>query len=269
MKMTNCKASGINEKCRKFRQLSMFTFFTILSLNVGAEPVQNVSRHPAAVEEEVLTVPFEKEVPTVEFLFAEDDAGIMKEMKATVAQWERTEEFASIWDLESTNLYNTPDSSDKARYLTKRLFRYADKRFSGEMKKAESGSTLHKMSKVERNLRPNASVPVNKYIAIKFKARVLQGKAIVEVRNPWVDTNATIAANGQAKVSAKKDFKEIGLTSGAEFNISDSEWIAYVDQAISENIKARVSSTQESSEGIFSNDADARAEINASFPFNL
>lgn len=267
MKKTNATASKIDVNCSNFRHLSMFMFFTLLSFNLAAK--ENIDRRPAAVDEEVLTVPFEKEVPTSEFLFAEDDAGVMKEMKATIKDWEKTEEFAQVWDLESTGLYNTPNEQDKQKYVLKRMMRYADKRFSGEMKKAEIGTTMHKMSKVEKNLRPNASVPVNKYIAFKFKARVLQGKAIVEVRNPWVEANATVSLSGKAKLSTKKDFKELGLTSGAEYSISDSEFMAYVDQAISSNIKARVSSTAKDNQDIFSDDADARAEIMASFPFNL
>lgn len=267
MKTTGRHFMNKSRKCLNFRQLYMFIFLTISAPMMLQ--AQELNRAPAAIEEEVLTVPFEKDVPTMEFLFAEDDAGIMKEMKSTLKSWEQTEEFARVWDLESTNLYKTPDNSDKAKYLSKKMFRYADKRLSGEMKNAESGSTLHKMSKVEKNLRPNASVPVNKYIALKFKARVLQGKAIVEVRNPWIETNATVSANGKARLSAKKDFKEIGFTSGAEYSLTDSEFMAYVDQAISSNIKARVSSTAKDNETIFSDDADARAEITASFPFNL
>lgn len=270
MGKTNQMALKINFDCLNFKQLSMLTFCTLLSLSVSAkEGAKDASRSPAAIEEEVLTLPFEKEPPVLDSLFADDDAGIMKEMKATVNNWEKTEEFARVWNLESTHLYDTPETSDKTKYLSKKMFRYADKRLSGEMKNAESGSTMHKVSKVEKNLRPNASVGLNKYVALKFKARVLQGKATVEVRNPWVETNATVGANGSTRLMAKKDFKEIGFSSGAEYSVKDSEWVAFMDQAISENIKARVSSTQESHENIFSSDADARAEITASFPFNL
>ncbi len=267
MKKTITNSSKIDSHCSTFRQLSMFTVLTLVSLNLSA--FDGVSRGPAAIEEEVLTVPFEREVPTVEFLFAEDDAGIMKEMKSTVDGWEKTEEFARVWDLESTHLYNTPETKDKQKYLSKRMMRYADKRFSGELKKAETGSTLHKVSKVEKQLRPSASVPVNKYISLKFKARVLQGKAIIEIRNPWVEANATVSLNGKTRILTKKDFKELGLSSGAEYSITESEWVAFIDQAISSNIKARVSSTQKDDKMMFSDDADARAEIMASFPFNL
>lgn len=264
MKKINKKAAKKDVNCTIFKQLSMCILFT-LSFGLMAGETQ---RRPASIEEEVLTVPFEIEQRSVDNLFIEDDAGILKEMRGSINKWEQDEEFAKLWNLESTGLYDSPSSNDKNKYLAKRVLRYADKRVSGEMKKADTGSSFHKLGQMEKQLRPNASVAVNKYLAIKFKARLLQGKAIVEVKNPWVEANATISANGKAKILTKKDFKQLGMSSGAEYSITDSEWVAFVDQAISSNIKARVSSSQKSS-GIFSDDADARAEINASFPFNL
>lgn len=258
------------QDCQNFRQFSVFTILTILSFNISAQDLKKtITRAPAAaIEEEVLTIPLEKNYSNEPF-FAEDDAGIMKGAKETVTAWEEKEEYARHWNLESTGLYETPDTAHKRKYVGQKMLRYADKRLSGEMKKAEEGSALHTMSKVEKQLRPNASVPVSRFISLKFKARVLQGKAIVEVKNPWVELNATVSASGKAKVMTKKDFKQLGMTSGAEYSLNDSQWVAYVDQEVTKNIKARVSSTQDSKTMMFSNDADARVEMTASFPFNL
>ena len=172
-------------------------------------------------------------------------------------------------DLKSTGLHNTPTTETKRNYISKRLLRYADKRLSGEMKNADEGSTLHKMKKVEKQLRPNATINVSKNFGLKFKARVLQGKAMVEVKNPWVDCDATVTASGQAKVITKKNFKDLGMTSGAEYSVNDSTFVAYVDQELTKNIRARVSSTQTGNTNVFSDDADARVEMTASFPFNF
>ena len=245
----------------------MLIIFACLSFSISAADNLNnksVSRAPAAVDEEVLTIPFNNEDSffTNDNMFAEDDAGVMKDMKTNLSNWEKTEEYARVWDLQRTGLYVTPTSSEKGKYISKRLLRYADKRLSGEMKKADEGSTLHKVSRVEKNLRPNASVNMSKNFGLKFKARVLQGKAIVEVRNPWIDCNATVSANGKAKLITKKEFKELGLASGAEYSLNDDQFLTYIDQQLTDNIKARVSNTS-------GNDADSRIEMTASFPFNL
>lgn len=250
-----------------FRQLSVFIFSTLLSVSAFSTEINKVTmkRGPAsAYEEEVLTVPLETK-PVIKSLFAEDDAGVMVGMRNTLAGWDDKEAYAKQWNLQSTNLYNTPSTQEKTKFILKNLTRYADKRLAGEMKNAEEGSTMASVSRMEKSLRPNASVPVNKYLAIKFKARVLQGKAIVELRNPWVETSATIGANGKAKVLTKKDFNQLGTSTGVEYNVNEAQWIAFVEQEINENIKARLSSTTQPN----GNDADKRMEMNASWPFNF
>lgn len=252
--------------CLTFRQ-SLCALFACISFSVCAGEVatksNSLSRKPAAVDEEVLTVPLTNEgFFTNENIFAEDDAGVMKDMKASFRGWEATEEYARTWNLQDTGLYNTPTTSQKAKYISKKILRYADKRLSGEMKKADEGSALHSMSRVEKNLRPNAAVNVSKNFGFKFKARVLQGKAIVDVKNPWVECNATVGVNGKAKLITRKEFKEVGMASGAEYSVNDSTLLTYIDQQVTDNVKARISNTS-------GNDADSRLEMMASFPFNL
>jgi hypothetical protein len=267
MKSTKIETLSKFKNCLSFQQVSVFTVLSLLALSYNISAKQNlVERRPAAIEEEILTIPLEQSETSY---FAEDDAGIMKGMKESLDSWEKTEEYADIWDLQSTGLYTTPTINQKRKYIANRMMKYADKRFSGEMKKADDGSTLHKISRVEKQLRPNASLAVSKFISLKFKARVLQGKATVEVRNPWLECSATVAANGKAKVITRKDFSLLGLATGVDYTVNSSEWIAYADKQVTQNIKARISSTQENGEGFMSNDAEARVEMTASFPFNL
>jgi hypothetical protein len=266
------KTSQLNVKaksnCQFFKQLMVISLVT-LTFSINAEAQSLVSRKIASFEEEVITVPLSKESFSNEVLFADDDAGILREMRDTISAWENTDEYAKTWDLKSTGQHNTPTTEARQAYISKRLLRYADKRLSGEMKNADEGSTLHKMKKVEKSLRPNATINMSKNFGLKFKARVLQGKAIVEVKNPWIDCDATVSAAGQAKIVTKKNFKELGMTSGAEYSVNDSTFVAYVDQELTKNIRARVSSSQSGGTNVFSDDADARIEMTASFPFNF
>lgn len=266
MKTVNLKTKFETIGCPNFRHLSLFTILTLISTTASAfTAIHATSRTPAsAFEEEVLTVPLEQKA-MVQTVFAEDDAGVMKGTRDQLNSWQATEDYAKTWNLESTGLYGAPKTSDKAKFISKNLIRYADKRLAGEMKNAEEGSALYTARTVEKSLRPNASVPVSKYISLKFKARVLQGKAVMDVKNPWIDCNATISANGKAKVLTKKDFNQLGTSTGIEYNVNDSQWIAFLDQEVTQNIKARVSSTGQSD----GNDADKKVEMMASFPFNL
>ena len=268
MKTLNLTELKNIHRCLSFRQLVCGALLCLTFQTSAADEVstkQSVSRKPSAVDEEVLTVPLNNEsFFTNAKIFAEDDAGVMRDLKSSLQAWEKTEEYARVWDLKSTGLYNTPTSTQKGQYIGKKMMRYADKRLSGEMKNSEEGTALHKMKTVEKNLRPNASVNVSKNFGLKFKARVLQGKAIVEVKNPWIECNATVAVNGKTKVITRKEFKELGLASGAEYDVNLSQFLTYVDHQLTDNIKARVSNTSQS--GL---ETDSRAEISASFPFNL
>lgn len=268
MKTMNRATSKGLHSCLKIRQ-SFCLLLVLMAFSASAADKHTILRKPAAIDEEVLTVPLSADSFSNENIFAEDDAGIMRGMKESINSWEKTEEYAQVWDLKSTGLYNTPSTSEKGQFISKKLLRYADKRLSGEMKKADEGSALHKMSRVEKQLRPSAAISVSKNFGLKFKARVLQGKAIVEVKNPWVDCNATVGANGKTKVLAKKEFKQLGLSSGAEYAINEEQFVAFVDQQVTNNVKARLSSTQSNGTNVFRNDADARVEMTASFPFNL
>jgi hypothetical protein len=256
--------------CQKFIQLSIVTLLvSSYSMSVFAIDKNLLERKPANVpDEEVLLVPdFDK--PLLLTIFAEDDGGVMKGMRDSISSWESTDEYAAKWNLKSTGLYNTPSADEKRRMIAIKLLKYADKRFAGEMKNAEVGSTMYNVGKVEKSLRPNTEVAIAKNFSIKFRARVLQGKAVMDIKNPWVECSTTVAATGKVNVVTKKDFKELGLTTAAEYSVNEAQWIAYADQKITENVKARLSSTQSSHTMMFENDAEKKVELTASFPVDF
>lgn len=244
--------------------------FTSFCFSSSAHEVSHKkSRKIASVEEEVLTVPVTKSTFSKEVIFQEDDSGVMKEMKEFSYEWEKRREFAELWDLEGIEFYEAPTQDDQKKYFSKKVLRYLDRRLNGEMKKAQEGSALHSFKTVEKSLRPDATVAMSKNFSVKFKFRALQGKLITDFRNPWVESNITLGANGKMKFITKKHFKELGLTGGTEFSITESALLAYLDQDFTQNIKGRVSTYQEHGVNIFGNDSDARVEVIASFPFNL
>jgi hypothetical protein len=245
----------------------MFIILSVIATDISAKDFISKFRKPAsAPEEEVMTIPsFDKSVVAV--IFADDDSGVMAGMRSSVSTWEKNDEFAKNWNLESSGLYKNPTTTEKRKAISSKLLKYADKRLAGEVKNAEEGSAFHSVGKVEKSLRPNAVVAMGNGISLKFKARVLQGKAIMEVRNPWIDCSTTVSSKG-VKVLTQKQFKDLGFTSGIEYGASNSEWIAFLDQEVTKNIKARISSTQKD-QSIFNNDAEKRVEMTASFPLNF
>lgn len=252
-------------KCQNFRRLFVFMTFCFFNLKVLAfSSINSLSRVPAsAFDEDVLIIPLQQKA-IVQTIFAEDDAGVMKGVKDQLFSWEAIESYSQKWDLASTHLYTTPTAKEKARFITGNLLKYVDKRLAGEIKNAEEGSTFHSVGKIEKSLHPSTTVGISKLISLKFKARVLQGKAMMDVRNPWIECSTELSANGKVRVLTKKDFSQLGTSTGVEYTVNESQWIAFVDQEITQNIKARVSSIGQSNAN-----ADKRLEMMASFPFNL
>jgi hypothetical protein len=245
----------------------MFSLLTLISADLYA---RSSERTPASAvpDEEVLTAPFEQKV-LIQSLFADDDAGVMRGVRGALESYQQTEDYAKKWHLESTGLYNTPTTTEKRNLISRNIIKYADKRLAGEIKHSEAGSTLHSIGKAEKALRPNAVVGISKTVSLKFKARVLQGKVIMEVKNPWIECDTSLSARGKLRVITKKEFKDMGLSSGVEMNLTDGESIIFADQELTKNIKARISSNQLNHQNAFANDAEKRLELMASFPFNL
>ncbi len=258
--------------CLKISQIALFTFCSISIDASSLDSTKKAIRVPASstVPDEEVIVPPAIEAAWVEVWLQDDNEGIMKKMRNDLALYEQKDEFAKNWNLESTNAtaYKTPKASERKKMISKNLLKYADKKLSGEIKNAEEGSTLHQVGKIEKAVRPQSTVQLSKNYAIKFKARVLQGKGIMEVRNPYIEFNTTLTLNGRVSTVAVKEFKSIGFRSGAEFQLKNSVWIAFMDQELTKNLKARVSTTNRSP--AFAHKVeDQRVEMIAAFPFEF
>lgn len=261
------KLLGSPSQCLKISQVLLFSFLTA---NCLAKEIKQHDRKPAssgAPDEEVIVAPQSLNI-WVEVWLKDDDSGVMSGIRERLANWDKTDQYAKQWNLESTELYNTPSVDDRKKMILGNVWKYADKRLAGEIKNAEEGSTFHSVGKVEKALKPQASVSVAKDFALKFKARPLTGKAIIELRNPYFQYETTVALNGNLRTIASKEFKEVGLRAGSEFHTGDSMWIAFVDHELTSNVKARLSSTNNKPQFIDSA-ADKKIEMMASFPVDF
>lgn len=216
--------------------------------------------------EEIEPIPFAQEL-WIQEKMVEDDAGVLQGVKRQIASWEQTEEFADDWNLKSTGRYETPSLESKKNYLAKNSLKYFDKRLSGEMKRAEEGSTLAKVGQVQKALKPQTKVEFSKNVKLRFKARVLQGKAVVKLVNPYIDSECNVKVSGGMDCKVEKDFKDAGVKTKAEYVISEGRWIASVDKKISDHWSSRVSSHQSDDTMAFDDEADKRVELFYNLPF--
>lgn len=257
--------------CLKISQLMLFSFLTLSVSAHELETKLEALRVPASSsvpDEDQIISPIDNDVVLVDVWLKDDDAGVMSQMRNNLQRWDQIDQYAKTWNLESTNLYNTPDVDQRKSMILGNVLKYADKRLAGEIKNAEEGSTFHKVGQVEKAIKPQASVSVSKDFSLKFKARPLTGKAMIELRNPYFQHETTLALNGTIRTIASKEFKEIGLKAGSEIQLGDSRWVAFVDQQINSNIKARLSSTN-NKPSFTDSAADKKVEMMASFPIDF
>lgn len=199
----------------------------------------------------------DREKSWLEYVFVEDKAGVLIRMRDTLKDWNETEEYAKNWNLDSTGIYEIKDQDDRTKYVNRYILKYLDKRLSGEVKDAEKGSALARVGDVQESLRPQTDVAISKNFRLKFKARVLQGKAFMFVHNPYLDNMATVSLSGKVSMEVGKKFKKEGVHAKTILNVNDANWQAYVDKVLTTNTSARLTSTQPLSSG----DSETRFEL--------
>jgi hypothetical protein len=243
-------------------------------------------------DDQIQPLPLESKSWTQQILI-EDDAGVLAGVRKNLSDWQDTQEYARAWNLGSTGVYDVESVDEKKAYLQKMILKYADKRLSGEVKNAEEGSALHSVGQAQRALKPNAEAAISDNIKLKFKARILQGKAIMEVKNPYVQYTTTANLKGEVNLDASKEFKELGVNTNANYRadednlkvnvvkdfkdlniqasinyeISEETWTASLQKPIYRKLIGRVSSSQADKEMILGNESNQVMEVmfNTSF----
>jgi len=183
----------------------------------------------------------------LESVMIEDDSGVLRSIRNQIISWEERENYARNWNQESSGRYNNPDITSKKNFITKQFVRYLDKRLAGEIKHAKEGTTLASVREVHKALRPKAKVSIGKFVKIRFKARLLQGQGKIIVKNPYVKCEAHLNVKGDATVYISKKFEDSKIETRVDYDVHKGRWIASVDKGITQNIRARVSSTQNDS----------------------
>ncbi len=222
----------------------------------------SIGRAPSsyAPSDDLAPSPLEKESFASQ-IWAEDSAGILQSMQRDFNRWEMMDEYAKNRNLQSTGLYSTPDTQMRTRYLRKRMVKYLDRRLAGEMKGAKKGSTLHRMKQVQKSLRPAAEAQVSKRIKLKFKARLLEGRAIARIENPWVKTEISNKIGGSTEIKAIRDIASLKVSASVNYQVDKSQWEMAVNRPLSPSLNARVSSLQSDKEMVFAESSDQKAEL--------
>ncbi len=264
-------------KCLKFSQILLLGVLTITSIGSWSNEVNTDQLNPYFVgksrapssyvaNEELEDFPVEN-IIWLDRTFVEDDAGVLVGMKNKLATWEHIDEYARVWNMKSSGLYNTPEADSRKNYINKMLLKYIDKRISGEIRHAKKGSSWARVGNVQQALKPNTTVKMNKYFKLKIKGKVLEGKVTFTLKNPFFNCETYVWINGRSTIHMGKDFKTVGVKTNLDYKVNEGRWIASIDKKITKQVGAILSAERTGFISLYDQKATQVLKVYFNHPF--
>lgn len=252
--------------CKRIRQtvkvLNSLAFIYSIPNFVLAAP-----RNPASFvsTDEVIVVPRSQE-SWYDGAIVDDDAGVLNSMRVDIRRWQEQDNYVRQWGLQNTGMYTQTTREQKQARISRDLLIYTDKRLTGEIKRAEKGSNLHRVGQVQSALQPNTTVSIFDGYAIKFQVRAIQTKATIYFKNPYVDTHLDMTLGGRREFVTEKKW-DFGLRTAINMRIEQNYYFTTIEQRLTDTITASLVSQQSMNEPAFSSQSDRRIQLNYFRPF--
>ena len=195
-------------------------------------------------------------------LLIEDDEGVLQKIKMMTSRWEEEQSFIEFWNLEDARIHAPLPLDEKKRFLEKSIVHYIDRRISGEIKKSHKRSTLRKVERLRKNLKPQTKFTFGQNYRIRVRSKVLRGLIHMKFENPYIDESlikfrvfnkATIwkreSLGGEMKLHLKHRFDKSGpYSSQVEYGLNRESWRWEVRRELREvnpHIILRIQAVQE------------------------
>ncbi|MFZ4712662.1 MAG: hypothetical protein ACOYL6_03015 [Bacteriovoracaceae bacterium] len=258
------RTSHYQASCKIFRQLvrSLNTWAVLCALGTIPLSLEAGSRDVASFvsQDEVIVVPRQNE-SWYEANMIDDDQGIMNAMRVDIRRWQEQQQYMDLWNLHNTGIFPETESSDLTKRVSRDMLRYADKRLSGEVKKADKKSNLYKVGQAQRGLSPTTSVNFMEGYAVKVQARALQGKTTFVFKNPYTNTYLDVTLGGRREFVTERWFYNLFRTA-INFRIDQSMYFTTFDYLITPSITVTLVSQQSTDSSPFSGASDKRVQLN-------
>jgi hypothetical protein len=216
-------------------------------------------------QDEVIVVPRQEE-SWYQNNIIDDNQGIMNAMRVDIRRWQEQGMYLDLWGLRKTGIYpETPPEVLTAR-VRRDMLRYADKRISGEVNKAEKGSNLYRVGQAQKTLSPSTQVSIFEGYSIKMQVRVIQGKTTFLFNNPYMKTYMEVTLGGRREFVTEKWFFDI-FRAAVNYRFDQSMYFTTFDYRITPQITASVVSQQNIQAAPYSGESDKRIQLNYFFQF--
>lgn len=289
-------------KCKHFKQrrsqiytcLAFFSFFLCLGISKSARArglaidrdLQDYSAYHAEdtdfyaprdpsnyyPSDAYVYVPYENKTFWSE-LVVPDRKGVLRRIQEQMTLWQEDDFFIEYWDLADTGLYQV-DVETRKGFLARQGLRYVDKRLTGQIKRAEEGSTLAAIGKAKNALSPKTTVGLGKDLKFKFSAKVLRGLMLMRLKNPYIDDVVveykaldSLALwdpdnyPNEAKIHMRENFRGIKAYAIIEYKFFDEEFRWEFAKGLTRRLFLAVITEQTNRDLPFSGGANKIAEL--------
>jgi hypothetical protein len=261
------KLSKMRLQCLQKRHLSK-VLTALLSIAPFATHAQE-KRLPSSYvpQDEIIVVPRDPDYWYANNNFmVDDDNGILNSMRVDFRRAQEQEMYYTNWGLQNTGMFNPSTPEERKSRFNRDILRYADKRLAGEVRKADKGSTLHRVGQAQKAMSPTTSVSFMSGYSIKFQARALQGKATINLVNPFVRSFIEMTLDGRQEFVTEKTF-DFGFRTALNYRFDKGIYFTTFEQRLTPQWTASLVSTQPASAAAFSGAADKRIQLNYFYQF--
>ena len=259
------KREGLQRpNCKNFRHIARCLNTWALFLSLGVLPMKaRAQRRDVASfvsQDEVIVVPRQEE-SWYQNNMIDDNQGIMNSMRVDIRRWQEQNQYLDLWGLRKTGIYpETPPEVLTAR-VRRDMLRYADKRLSGEVNKAEKGSNLYRVGQAQRSLSPSTQVSIFEGYSIKMQVRVIQGKSTFLFNNPYMKTYLEVTLGGRREFVTEKWFNNI-FRAAVNYRLDQYMYFTTFDYRITPQVTASLVSQQNMQAAPYSGESDKRIQLN-------
>ena len=245
--------------CMKFRQLKLL-LFSVLVLGFIAESDASNYRAPQNYVPDTDLFANYQEDSFFSDIWKNDHNGVLRNLKLRINSWEKQEKYNFNYGLSNYDESVRPSIDQKRRVIEKGLIKYLDKRLMYKVKNASKKSSLSKVRSARKALRPSSTTSISKNLKIKFRAKLLRGRANVLFINPWVNATAQFSLSGKMEFNLRKEFQAPQILTQVNINFHNEEWTALMQKSISKSLKAQILSIQPT-KSFALDDADRRIQL--------
>lgn len=255
-----------------FRHLVVGSIILVSGIAQGQVASEMViARAPASYipDDDVIIKPIDNQLSFYQQYVASDKSRDVINSRNQIKIWNDNQAFADQYGLDSTltgSSYFVPSADEKFEYFKDKYMRYLRRKGEQPFKDMPKGwyqdyrasNEVDNIDEMEEHFKKTSrkglsgqalpdslkqkEVSLWKKHKFIFQPRLEQGLVVVGIKGPFAYARAWVGVNGETEVNVKHEFDSIGLRVMYNYYVHSGKYFTSVDQRLTDNLYARVTS---------------------------